>query len=229
MSIATVSKGYTFTAATVAKSSEVNSDLDVIYAKVNEIIPEHNTLTGYVGQDVKATASPTFVAVTANLTGNVTGNVTGAVTGNCSGTAGNGVPAGTIIHVCMNTPPTGYLKANGASVLRADYAALFTAIGTTFGTVDGTHFTLPDLRGEFVRSWADDGSLDSTRVFGSVQTADNAPHDHTLANALYYTAPGSGLVWANGTGGGYLASEDTSSSGTEGHPHNIALLACIKY
>lgn len=46
-----------------------------------------------------------------------------------------------------DTLPTGYLWANGASVLRSDYPALFTAIGTTYGAVDGTHFSLPDLCG----------------------------------------------------------------------------------
>jgi hypothetical protein len=43
------------------------------------------------------------------------------------------------------TIPTGWLACNGASVLRASYAALFTAIGTTFGAVDATHFTLPTI------------------------------------------------------------------------------------
>ena len=41
--------------------------------------------------------------------------------------------------------PTGWLACNGASLLRASYPALFTAIGTTFGAVDGTHFTLPTI------------------------------------------------------------------------------------
>lgn len=45
------------------------------------------------------------------------------------------------------TAPTGWLVCNGASLLRTAYPALFAAIGTTWGAVDGTHFTLPDLRG----------------------------------------------------------------------------------
>ena len=37
-------------------------------------------------QDVRTTASPSFVSITANVTGNLTGNVTGNLTGNVTGT-----------------------------------------------------------------------------------------------------------------------------------------------
>lgn len=44
--------------------------------------------------------------------------------------------------------PTGWLRCNGAAVSRTTYAALFTAIGTTYGAGDGsTTFNLPDLNG----------------------------------------------------------------------------------
>jgi microcystin-dependent protein len=44
--------------------------------------------------------------------------------------------------------PTGWLMCDGAVVSRATYAALFAAIGTTYGAGDGsTTFGIPDLRG----------------------------------------------------------------------------------
>lgn len=43
------------------------------------------------------------------------------------------VPVGTIIHVAQNTPPAGYLKANGAAVSRSAYPALFAALVTSAG------------------------------------------------------------------------------------------------
>ena len=43
------------------------------------------------------------------------------------------------------TAPTGWLLCNGASQLRATYPALFAAIGTAYGSVDGTHFNVPNL------------------------------------------------------------------------------------
>lgn len=45
--------------------------------------------------------------------------------------------------------PPNWLLCDGSSVLRTTYSALFSAIGTTFGSVDGTHFTLPDFCGYF--------------------------------------------------------------------------------
>jgi hypothetical protein len=39
-----------------------------------------------------------------------------------------GVPVGSTIYVCKNTPPTGYLKANGAAVLRSAYPELFAEL-----------------------------------------------------------------------------------------------------
>ena len=56
-------------------------------------------------------------------------------------------PTGGVMQFAGATAPVGWLVCNGASLLRATYPALFAAIGTTWGAVDGTHFTLPDLRG----------------------------------------------------------------------------------
>ena len=65
---------------------------------------------------------------------------------------GTNVAAGAVIFAARTTAPAGYLKANGAAVSRTVYAALFAAIGTTFGAGDGsTTFNLPDLRGQFMR------------------------------------------------------------------------------
>jgi microcystin-dependent protein len=44
--------------------------------------------------------------------------------------------------------PEGFLSCDGGAVSREDYAALFTVIGTTYGSGDGsTTFNLPDLLG----------------------------------------------------------------------------------
>ena len=58
------------------------------------------------------------------------------------------VPIGTIIDYAGSTLPDGYLECDGSAVSRTTYASLFAAIGTTWGTGDGsTTFNLPDLRG----------------------------------------------------------------------------------
>jgi microcystin-dependent protein len=75
---------------------------------------------------------------------------------------------------CATNQPGGF-ACNGASLLRADHPDLFAKIGTTWGTVDGTHFTLPDLQtaGRFLRSSS--GSL----TVGTYQSNQNKSHTHT--------------------------------------------------
>lgn len=57
---------------------------------------------------------------------------------------------GTIKAFSGSTVPTNWMLTDGRSLLRTDYPQLFSAIGTTFGSADGTHFNLPDLRGKFI-------------------------------------------------------------------------------
>jgi len=55
--------------------------------------------------------------------------------------------AGSIKVWASDTLETGWLWCNGASLLRADYPALFSAIGTVWGAADGTHFNIPNFCG----------------------------------------------------------------------------------
>lgn len=151
---------------------------------------------------------------------------------------GGGVPAGTVIYHAANTPPTDFIKANGAAVSRTTYSDLFTAIGTTFGVGDGsTTFNVPDLRGEFPRGWDDSRGIDSGRGFGSFQDF-NASYLRTVqvrdpnGSSTSVTVPQSGfsswnlLSYYLSSGGDSIRFEN---SGGEARPRNIALLACIKY
>jgi len=165
-------------------------------------------------------------------------------------------PAGMVVHFARNTAPTGWLKANGAAVSRTAYAALFSAIGTTFGGGDGFNtFNLPDLRGEFLRGWSDGRAVDTGRVFGSAQTDDNKSHSHSgstdtdgahihaiyandLIGASAFDGPqnpdaalsGSAFVGNTASAGSHWHNIYTSSSGgPEARPRNVAMLACIKF
>jgi microcystin-dependent protein len=153
---------------------------------------------------------------------------------------GGGLPAGAIAHFAMNTPPTGWLKANGAIISRTTYAALFAAIGTTYGAGDGTTtFRLPDLRGEFLRGWDDGRGVDTARSLGSAQADALQSHDHRTLHMASFNKWGYGDgvddIYINTTivGGSQLQWSKTSppynaSTGTETRPRNIALLVCIK-
>ena len=59
------------------------------------------------------------------------------------------VPAGAVIFTASQSLPTGYLIANGAEVSRTQFAALFSSIGTTYGSGNGsTTFNVPNLKGK---------------------------------------------------------------------------------
>lgn len=91
----------------------------------------------------------------------------------------NTTPAGAVMYFAMNTAPVGWLPANGAAVSRTTYANLFAAIGTLYGAGDGNKtFNLPDLRGEFLRSWDSGRGVDGGREFASFQASQNLSHNH---------------------------------------------------
>ncbi len=93
------------------------------------------------------------------------------------------IPPGAVQHFAMATAPSGWLAANGSEISRTIYAALFAAIGITFGAGNGsTTFNLPDLRGEFVRGWDNGRGYDSGRSFGSYQADAFALHSHLLTD-----------------------------------------------
>jgi len=172
---------------------------------------------------------------------------TGVLTGNGTdvswGAASGGVPEGTIIWHAANTPPTGYLKANGAAISRSTYATLFAVIGTTYGGGDGSStFNVPDLRGEFARGWDDGRGIDNGRAFGSAQTDAMQGHRHnTTLDGNYFKndgilGPGSN-GWSDQPSGGTTTTGNPVTDGSNGTPRtaaetrgrNIALLACIKF
>lgn len=76
-----------------------------------------------------------------------------------------GVPPGTIIDYAGATTPVGYLLCAGQAVSRSTYARLFTAIGTLWGSGDGsTTFNVPDLRGMSVFGKDNMGGTAANRI-----------------------------------------------------------------
>lgn len=136
---------------------------------------------------------------------------------------------GTIAYFAANTPPNGWLACNGAAVARSTFAALFSAIGTTYGAGNGsTTFNLPDLRGEFIRGHDGGRGVDSGRVFGAAQAGEIQSHTHVVQNVSTSSAElNINPIHVNSFGNGSRTSNATG--GTETRPRNVALLACIKF
>ena len=82
---------------------------------------------------------------------------------------------GSVIAWAANSTPNGYLLCNGATVSRTTYAALFSAIGTTYGTGDGsTTFALPNLTDKFIMGSGTAGTVKAAglpNITGSVSTS----------------------------------------------------------
>ena len=141
------------------------------------------------------------------------------------------VAPGFIMPFAGGVAPAGWLKCNGAAVSRTAYAALFAAIGTTFGAGNGTStFNLPDLRGEFVRGLDDGRGVDAGRVIGSWQEDAFKSHTHDLPINLVGNQNMATLIDTDGSDEGISSLSKTGSTGsTETRPRNVALLACIKF
>lgn len=70
------------------------------------------------------------------------------------------VAPGFVMSFAANSDPEGYLLCNGAAVSRTTYAALFSAIGITYGTGDGsTTFNLPNLTDKFIQGSGTAGTV----------------------------------------------------------------------
>ncbi len=122
-------------------------------------------------------------------------------------------PSGMICAFGMISLPSGWLNCNGAAVSRTTYAALFGAIGTSFGIGDGTTtFNLPNFLGYFARG-ANPGGLGAgpTTAVGA-----------TMADALqgHYHAPLSDTTFFEGNAGVYGVNGGVSwmTSTTTGSP-----------
>lgn len=109
------------------------------------------------------------------------------------------LPTGCVIPYGGTSAPAGFLMCDGSSVLRSAYPALFAIIGTSFGSVDGTTFNLPNLRGRFIR-----GVVNTPTTTGSGTAGSN--------NATFtghpYKQTGVKVRLASGTLTGLAASTD---------------------
>jgi microcystin-dependent protein len=134
-----------------------------------------------------------------------------------------GLPAGTIIDYAGTSAPAGFLACDGSSVLRASYAALFSAIGTTWGSVDGDHFSVPDLRRKATVGSGGSGTATLGNTVGSaggaethtLQLTEMAAHDHGGAT-------GSTQIASSAGGGSNLNSGSNSTLNSGDHTHTIS-------
>lgn len=217
-----------------AGALQYSFDADSLQVKSqNEIRFNDNDNSNYIG--IKAgtlSANQTFTLPTADGTDGQVIKTDGS--GQLSFTTIGvpaGVPVGSVFCMATTTVPSGYLECDGSDVSRATYSTLFSAIGTTWGNGDGsTTFTLPDLRGEFVRGWSNGRTgVDETRAFASAQGDQVKQHSHS------FTRLGTGSVQSGGGATGTGSTSQTTGAypstvvdDDETRPRNIAMMYIIK-
>lgn len=116
--------------------------------------------------------------------------------------SGGLAPSGCVLPFAGATAPSGWLLCFGQEVSRSAYPDLFTALGTIYGSGDGsTTFNLPDMRGRVAAGEDDMGGTAAGRM----------------------TTAGSGVngLALGATGGAQTHTLDTTQM--PAHGHNLAL------
>lgn len=117
------------------------------------------------------------------------------------------MPTGAILPFAGTSAPTGFLMCDGTAVSRSTYSALFSVIGTAFGSGDGsTTFNLPDYRDRTV-------FMRNDKAVGQTSLGSIPDHRHQswgVSGSTGWTGSGAN----NGTYNTTYASADTSLFGS---------------
>lgn len=144
------------------------------------------------------------------------------------------IPTGTIKPYAGSSAPDDYLFCDGTTVSRSTYANLFTIIGTTYGSGDGsTTYNLPDTRQRFILGRAFSGTGSVLGAIGgsidhvhsvnppSTTSSSNGDHNHTGV-----TGSPSTTVAATALGGSAASPTHTHNISTDGaHTHTTDVAA----
>lgn len=135
------------------------------------------------------------------------------------------MPVGSVFWRASANVPNGAVEANGQSLLRADYPALFAEIGTTYGAADGTHFNVPDLEDNFVVGTGS-YSLGDTGGETHHQLVENEMpyHNHSIQRTVNVPVQSGAGAFVKGVSLGDAVTGNTGGSAQhENRPPYIAL------
>lgn len=153
---------------------------------------------------------------------------------------GVAVPIGTVEYYGGSVAPSGWLVCDGSAISRTTYAALFSAIGTSFGSGDGsTTFNLPNLINKFAEGHTTVGTVKNAglpNITGTIHFAAGAGGPIGSDGAFTYGAYGTafGSVQNPQANDLYFYLNASRSSGIYGasstvQPPAVTMLPIIKY
>lgn len=199
---------------TTADAGVVNANFAAVKAVVNGGIDNSN-LSGSAAIDVSKLAP--------GLASQVLTTVGGVPTWQdpSGGGGSGGTPIGAGMDFWGATLPTGFVWADGSAISRTTYALLFAAIGTQYGSGDGsTTFNVPDKRGRVSVGKGTHADVDTLGDNDGSAIGDRRPkHKHTVTDPGHthgvpkYGTPGGSGVDGNGS---VLESTPATSSATTG-------------
>ena len=132
-----------------------------------------------------------------------------------------GTPIGGIImwSGAVNSPPDGFILCDGTAISRTDFATLFSVVGTTFGSGNGSStFNIPNLKDRFVVGAGQSYSLNATG--GTTSNTLNANQLPTHQHSATVTDPGHFHTTENYVGRSNYAEPRNFGVGTDGNLNN---------
>lgn len=223
----------------IANTAFVQAAIAALVGSSPEALDTLNELAAALGND------PNFATtVTNSLAGKMDKSANGSDIENVSvflqnlGLGeGSALPVGVPVPWPSATPPTGWLKCNGAVFSAEEYPELAKAYPTN---------KLPDLRGEFIRGWDDGRGIDAGReilsaqgdairnitgTFGNGQTEANAAISFNTASGVFVSQSalrntiGNTTIIPNTPNNPHLVNFDASRvvpTASENRPRSIA-------
>jgi microcystin-dependent protein len=174
-----------------------------------------------VNTDITSLAAPALGAATATTQAVSDDSTKVATTAFVQDLADLLCPPGTIIAYSGTTAPTGFLECptTQTNISRTTYARLFAAIGTTWGSGDGsTTFGVPWVPGDYALLQAGVGSV------GTATTGEVISHSHSYVS-------GSGAQQGYTVGGATFINSSATTGATGGSFNKAAghrVLYCVK-
>ncbi|EFR5136984.1 TPA: tail fiber protein [Escherichia coli] len=172
-------------------------------AQVSKALRQPSTMAAVLGQFI---ANAELDALDDGDVDGLVAKLATAITTNLGLGEGSALPVGVPVPWPSATPPTGWLKCNGAAFSAEEYPELAKVYPTN---------KLPDLRGEFIRGWDDGRQVDDGRgllssqgdasrnITGTVE----ARTDNTIGR--FFSSNPQGVFSTSGEVGGYAIATAT--------------------